>query len=150
MEHVWVSANISKKRKNIKKNFLAWLSKPNIGLVPLLMAGDKEWQKQLFNAASNKQTNYVVQFQSPFEHTYFKYGFAGVKPVFSSKNISSKVDRYYMIFKLGIFYLKSFILNPRYFNSSFFDTIKGFFSYYFQTRNIVSLFEYKEYSCKPR
>ena len=146
VEHVWVSANISKKRKNIKKNFLAWLSKPNIGLVPLLMAGDKEWQKQLFNAASNKQTNYVVQFQSPFEHTYFKYGFAGVKPVFSSKNISSKVDRYYMIFKLGIFYLKSFILNPRYFNSSFFDTIKGFFSYYFQTRNIVSLFEYKEYN----
>ena len=76
VEHVWVSANISKKRKNIKKNFLAWLSKPNIGLVPLLMAGDKEWQKQLFNAASNKQTNYVVQFQSPFEH-YFKYGFTG-------------------------------------------------------------------------
>ena len=46
------------------------------------MAGDKEWQKQLFKAASNKQTNYVVQFQSPFEHTYFKYGFAGVKNLY--------------------------------------------------------------------
>ena len=146
VEHVWVSANISKKRKNIKKNFLAWLSKPNIGLVPLLMAGDKEWQKQLFQAARNKQTKYVVQFQSPFEHTYFKYGFAGVKPVFSAKNISKKVDRYNMIFKLGIFYLKSFILNPKYFNSSIFDTIKGFYSYYFKTGKIISLFEYKEYN----
>ena len=55
-------------------------------MVPILMAGDKEWQKQLFSAAKNKNTEYVVQFQSPYEHTYFKYGFAGVKPLFSSTN----------------------------------------------------------------
>ena len=147
VEHVWVSADINKKRKNIKKNFLAWLSKPNIGLVPILMAGDKEWQKQLFQAASNKETKYVVQFQSPFEHTYFKYGFAGVKPLFSSKNSSqNKLDRYFMTLKLGIFYLKNFIVNPRYINSSIVDTIKGFFSYYFKTGNIISLFEYKDFN----
>ena len=34
-------------------------------MVPILMAGDKEWQKQLFKAAKNKETKYVVQFVSP-------------------------------------------------------------------------------------
>lgn len=147
VEHVWVSADISKKRKNIKKNFLAWLSKPNIGLVPILMAGDKEWQKQLFQAAFNKNTKYVVQFQSPFEHTYFKYGFAGIKPLFSSKNVSqNKFKRYFMTIKLGIFYFKNFIINPKYLNFSIFDSIKGFYSYYFKTGNILSLYEYLEFN----
>lgn len=146
VEHVWVSADISKKRKNIKKNFLAWLHKPDLGMVPILMAGDKEWQKQLFNAAKNKKTEYVVQFQSPFEHTYFKYGFAGVKPLFSSTNkIDRKSKKYFMTLQLGLYYLKNFLLNPKYLNSSIWDSLKGFFSFYFKTEKILSLYEYKPF-----
>lgn len=147
VEHVWVSANIFKKRNNIKKNFIAWLSRPEIGMLPILMAGDKEWQKQLFKAARNKNTRYVVQFQSPYEHTYFKYGYAGIKPYFSDKykiNTNSKKYFFYTI-KLALYYLKNFILNPRYINSSILDTLKGFFSFYFRTGNIVSFYEYFEF-----
>lgn len=146
VEHVWVSADISKKRKNIKKNFLAWLHKPDVGMVPILMAGDKEWQKQLFSAAKNKNTEYVVQFQSPYEHTYFKYGFAGVKPLFSSTNkIESNSKKYLMTLQLGFYYLKNFLLNPKYINSSILDSFKGFFSFYYKKEKILSLYEYKTY-----
>lgn len=147
VEHVWISADINQKRKNIKKNLTAWLSKPNLGMVPILMAGDKEWQKQLFDAAKKKNTNYIVQFQSPFEHTYFKYGFAGVRPIFAAKNNSeSFLRRLNMIIRLLFFYSKNFILNPKYLNFSIFDTFKGFFSFYFKTSQILSLFEYIKYS----
>lgn len=146
VEHVWVSADILKKRENIKKNFIAWLSKPNLGMVPILMAGDKEWQKQLFKAAKNKETKYVVQFVSPFEHTYFKYSFAGIKPFFTSKIQSlGFFTKYSMTFKLALFYLRNFISNPMYLNSSLLDTLKGFFAYYFKTQNIISFFQYMEY-----
>ena len=144
VEHVWVSADIAKKRENIKKNFLAWLDKPDMGMVPILMAGDQvslsgkgEW---------NKKTDYVVQFQSPYEHTYFKYGFAGVKPLFSStNNIESNAKKYMMTLRLGFYYLKNFLVNPKYLNLSIFDSFKGFFSFYYKKENILSLFEYKTY-----
>ena len=54
IEHVWLSADIQKKRNNIKKNMIAWLKKPHIGMLPILMAGDKVWQQQLKNAPKNK------------------------------------------------------------------------------------------------
>ena len=41
IEHIWISADILKKRGHIKKNLLAWLEKPHAGLIPILMAGDK-------------------------------------------------------------------------------------------------------------
>lgn len=147
VEHVWVSANINKKRNNIKKNFVAWLSKPEVGMLPILMAGDKEWQKQLFKAARNKKTKFVVQFQSPYEHTYFKYGFAGIRPYFSEKYKIKINSKKYLIhtIRLALYYLKNFILNPRYINSSIIDTIKGFFSFYFLSGNILSFYEYLEF-----
>ena len=115
-------------------------------MVPILMAGDKEWQKQLFSAAKNKNTEYVVQFQSPYEHTYFKYGFAGVKPLFSSTNkIESNSKKYLMTLQLGFYYLKNFLLNPKYLNSSILDSLKGFFSFYYKKEKILSLYEYKTY-----
>ncbi len=146
VEHVWVSADIGKKRRNIKKNFLAWLANPNLGMVPILMAGDKEWQKQLINAANNKDTDYIVQFQSPFEHTYFKYGFAGIKPLFSSTNETESIlKKYIFLIRLIFFYAKNFIKNHRYLNLTMFDSIKGFFTFYLRRGKIISLFEYLKY-----
>jgi hypothetical protein len=45
IEHILISADIVEKRENIRKNLQAWLKKPDLGMVPILMAGDK----QLFN-----------------------------------------------------------------------------------------------------
>ena len=41
IEHVIRSANISKKRAYIRKNIMAWLQNPHLGMVPIVQAGDK-------------------------------------------------------------------------------------------------------------
>ena len=43
IEHIIISADIKKKRKNIYNNIKAWLRKPNLGMIPLFMAGDKQF-----------------------------------------------------------------------------------------------------------
>ena len=43
VEHIWVSADIKQKRRNVRKNVEAWLKRPELGMVPLFMAGDKQF-----------------------------------------------------------------------------------------------------------
>ena len=43
IEHIWFSADIKKKRKNVNMNLKAWLKKPEFGMIPIFMAGDKMW-----------------------------------------------------------------------------------------------------------
>jgi len=42
IEHVIISADVRKKRDYIHKNLEAWLKRPELGTIPLLMAGDKD------------------------------------------------------------------------------------------------------------
>ena len=60
----------------------AWLEKPDLGMIPILMSGDKVWQDVLHDFAEKNKSNIILQFQSPYEVTQFKYGFANVKPIF--------------------------------------------------------------------
>ncbi len=39
IEHIWVSADIKQKRAHIRRNVLAWLKKPDLGLIPLVHGG---------------------------------------------------------------------------------------------------------------
>ena len=136
IEHIWISADIQEKRKNIKKNLLAWLNKPHIGMLPILMAGDKVWQKKLRKTAKLKDKSCILQFQSPYEATFFKHGFAGIKPDFPKMKTISKA-------KLFIFYLYNFIINYKYWNWSLLDSFLGFFSFYF--RKSAFIYPYKYY-----
>ena len=43
VEHILISADIRKKRRNIRLNVQAWLNKPTLSTVPLFMAGDKQF-----------------------------------------------------------------------------------------------------------
>ena len=45
VEHIMISADIRKKRENIRKNVTAWLRRPELGMIPLFMAGDKQFFK---------------------------------------------------------------------------------------------------------
>ena len=136
IEHVWLSADIQKKRNNIKKNMIAWLKKPHIGMLPILMAGDKVWQQQLKNASKNKNNSCILQFQSPYEATFFKHGFANIKPDFPKMKTFSKV-------KLLFFYFYNFLINPYYWNLSLIDTFQGFISFYFRKSEFI--YPYKFY-----
>jgi len=41
VENIIVAADIRKKGSNIRKNVAAWLKRPEMGIIPLFMAGDK-------------------------------------------------------------------------------------------------------------
>jgi len=128
VEHVIVSANLREKRKNIRKNVEAWLKKPDLGMIPLIIAGDK----QMFYYAQLVQENYnakAFMFSTNYlEKTDFKTGFAGVNTV-DLKGLSmslTKKNKFMMIKH----YLKNFIYNPSYLNSSLIDTFDAFTKYY--------------------
>ncbi len=140
VEHILISADIRKKRENIRKNVSAWLKRPHLGTVPLFMAGDKQyfyWANELM-----KQNNIKLAFlcENMLETTNFKSGFCGIKPVFDkdhtySLSIKNK-------FKMLSFYGKEFLLNPGYLNSSMLDTLDAFKSYYVMDHQFVNLYNY--------
>lgn len=133
VQNILVSANIKQKRLNIKKNVEAWMKNPQLGMVPLFMAGDKHFFK-IVNQLK-RQTGITLDLWSanPLENTDFKSGFCNISPDFGKKS----VDYLSLKRRLGLlyYYAKQFGINPSYLNGSLLDTFQAFLSYYFEPRN---------------
>ncbi len=140
VEHILVSADIRKKRRNIGKNVEAWLKKPNLGTIPLFMAGDKQYF--YFANLLMKQNNLKLSImgENMLETTMFKSGFCGIKPKFSGQHTYSlsSGDK----IKMALFYGKQYLKNPAYINNSIFDTIDAFKSYYVIKHQNINIFDY--------
>ena len=140
VEHILVSADIRKKRANIKKNVQAWLKNPSLGTVPLFMAGDKQYF--YFANLLMKQNNIELSIlgENLLETTNFKSGFCGIKPKFDKQHTYSLklADK----IQMALFYGREFIINPAYFNSSLFDTFDAFKSYYLIKHNNINIYDY--------
>lgn len=132
VENIIVSADIAKKRNNIRLNVEAWLKNPKLGMIPLFMAGDKQF---IYYANQiRRQTNIELNIYSSnmLENTDFKVGFCGIPPSKDKSRpdhlpFSSKVN-------LAWYYGKNFLMNPAYINSSIIDTLGSFYSYYAEPR----------------
>ena len=140
VEHILVSADIRKKRANIRKNVLAWLKNPSLGTVPLFMAGDKQYF--YFANLMMKQNDLKLSIlgENLLETTNFKSGFCGIQPNFGSQNtyglkVKDKI-------KLALFYVDQYIINPAYINSSLFDTLDAFRSYYMIKHNNINIYDF--------
>ena len=139
VEHILVSADIKEKRMNIRRNINAWLRQPDLRLLPLLMAGDKQYFSNAHRLAKEYDIKLMFFFPNRFEQTKFKSGFCGVK---------ENGDMYFQISMLQKaqmvgYYLKRFLLNPRYINPSLADTARSFFATYFAPNNdICYLYDY--------
>lgn len=147
VENIIVAADIAKKRTNIRKNILAWLKRPSLGMIPLFMSGDKYFF--YYTNQLKKQTGIRLNIWgiNNLENTDFKTGFAGVKPLFNKKTIYSLS----MIGKLSLFkYIgKTLMQNPSYFNSSNLDTLGSFLSrYMFPQKDYYSFFDYYQWNEK--
>lgn len=126
VENILVSADIAWKRENIRKNILAWLKKPHLGMIPLFMAGDKFFF--YYTDQVKRQTGIRLNIWgiNPLENTDFKVGFLGVPPDPDKKRIYSlSMKRKAKLFK-GIG--KILLENPRYLNGSVWDTLGSFVS----------------------
>jgi glutamine---fructose-6-phosphate transaminase (isomerizing) len=141
IEHILVSANIAEKRKFIRLNVLAWLKRPDLGLVPLFMAGDKQFFKYVNKIKKETGIPIDIWSMNRLEDTHFKSGFCGVEPEFNKAGVDSlsKSGQNTMI----MHYAKNFLLNPSYINSSLWDTAKSYFAYYKEERSdFYQIFDY--------
>lgn len=140
IEHVLVSADITKKRRYIKQNVSAWLKKPSLGMIPLFMAGDKQYFYYLSKVRKQIGVELAILGENMLERTDFKTGFASAPPHWDEKHVYtlplwSKI-------KIASFYGKNYLLNPSYINTSLFDTIFAAASYYVIDRNYLNLYNY--------
>ncbi len=140
VEHILVSADLAKKRANIRANVLAWLKSPDLGTVPLFMAGDKQYF--YFANVVGKQTGceIVVLCENMLETTHFKSGFCGIAPKQGSAHTYTLTlaDK----FKLATYYAMQYLRNPAYINTSMLDTLGAYASYYFIPHNYLNIYQY--------
>jgi len=140
IEHLLVSADIQKKRENIKKNVEAWLKKPELGTVPLFMAGDKQYFYYANKVKKENNLEIVIMGENYYEKTMFKNGFAGIKQNpkgFMAYHVSN-IDKIKMLF----YYVKQFATNSAYINNSLVDSFTAFFSYFLIPHKYINLFDF--------
>lgn len=123
VENIIVAADISKKRKNIRMNLQAWLKAPDLGMINILMAGDKHFFRHVETVKRQTGISLNLWGVNPLETTHFKAGFLGVPPDFEEDKVYSngaaKQLRYQYL------RLKAMTKSPGYFNSSIPDTLLG-------------------------
>ena len=142
VEHIVVSANIAKKRENIRRNVAAWLRNPHLGMVNLFTAGDKHFFQHVPDI--QRQTGVEANLWSfnPLETTHFKTGFLGIPPDFESTKVYktglAPQIRYQSLRGL------EFIRNPAYLNRSIWDTLSG--EYFRSVQKKTSFFQLFDYT----
>ena len=141
IEHILVSADIKKKRDNIRKNVKAWLKKPDLGIIPLFMAGDKQYFYYTNEVRKKTKTKLIIYCENPLEKTDFKASFCDVKPI-SNQNKQIFALSLFNKINLASYYAKQFISNPSYINSSLLDTLFGYYSMYMMKHNYLLLYNY--------
>lgn len=141
VENIIVSADIRWKRENIRKNISAWLNNPQLGMIPLFMAGDKYFFYYCNQVKKQTDINLNIWGINDLENTNFKTGFAGIKPLFNKKTIYSLSLQNKM--KLFAYVGKNLIQSPGYINSSMIDSLGSFAARYISPKkDYYHLFDY--------
>lgn len=147
VENIIVAADLSKKRRNIRLNIEAWLKKPDLGMIPLFMAGDKQFFKYANKIKKQENIDLNIWGINFLENTDFKVGFCGVPPDWNKEMIySMKLSRQLKLFR---HVAKNFIMNPSYLNVSILDTLDSFLSRYNNPRkDYYHFFDYHNWDEK--
>ena len=139
VENILVSADLQEKRNNVRRNIEAWLRRPRLGMIPLFMAGDKQFFYHGDRLAKQTGLGLVFFFPNRLERTHFKSGFCGVdegRGWYFNVGWRQKLT-------LASFFGKEFLLNPAYLNPSLVDTAHAFYSTYFLPNQLLTfLFDY--------
>lgn len=148
VEQIVVSADIRRKRENIRKNLKAWLKKPDLGMVPLLMAGDKQFYYYFHKV--RKQTGvklfiFCGGYEAEEGTGHFKYGFCKVNV--GSRKALSRMTGISLVNKLKImsYFVRQYLRNPAYINRSILDTLFAYYSSYVLRDDYLYLFHYLDW-----
>lgn len=147
VENIIVSADIHWKRENIKKNISAWLKNPELGMIPLFMAGDKFFFYYTDKVKKQNDIKLNIWGINPLENTDFKVGFCGLPLRFNKKRIYSisVFDQMRLFGYVG----KNLVKSPTYVNQSVFDTLGSFASRYLVKKaDYYHMFDYYQWDEK--
>jgi hypothetical protein len=146
VENILISADIRKKRENVRKNIIAWLKKPHLGTVPLFMAGDKQFISNVSILKKELNSKLEIFASNNHEITQFKEEFSNLKLWPDQSSHMPNKMKFVSQLKLISFYAFQFLKNPAYLNSSMLDSLIGFFNYYHSGTNEVQIFDYIEWN----
>ncbi len=144
VENIIISADIHWKRENIRKNISAWLKNPELGMIPLFMAGDKFFFYYTEKVKKQNDIKLNIWGINPLENTDFKVGFCGLPLRFNKKRIYSisVFDQMRLFGYVG----KNILKSPSYLNQSIFDTLGSFASRYLaKKRDYYHMFDYYQW-----
>lgn len=141
VEHIIVTANLNKVRADIRKNLLAWLKRPDLGMVPILMQADKV--TEYYVDVIKKELGVDLVFfcrGNELEREEFKAGYCGIK----NADPGGVIHNYALIDKLKLlrYYLWQFLINPAYWNSSLWSSMLGYLVTYVVPHNYIYLWHY--------
>ncbi len=144
VEHIVVSADIAKKREYIKKNVETWLKKPSLGMIPLFMAGDKQYFYYSRRLRQQTGIDLIFTCRNDLEKTHFKSGFAGIMETPDEADARSTTYdvSFFKKMRIASYYVREFLSNPGYLNSSLLDTASAFYSSYLQKHDFLYLYDY--------
>ena len=141
VENIIVAADIEVKRNNIRKNLLAWLENPHLGMLNILMAGDKHFFRHVEEIKKETGISLNLWGVNPLETTHFKAGFLGVPPYFDEKMVYTSGIRKQLSYQKLRF--KQMIRSPKYFNASVIDTLRGeYYRSFHQKTDYYHIFDY--------
>jgi glucosamine--fructose-6-phosphate aminotransferase (isomerizing) len=141
VEHIIRSADITAKRRYVRKNIEAWLKKPELGMVTLFMAGDKEFYahaRQLRKETGIKLVIFCTG--NLIEEARYKVGFMGVPQdddnmVLPNMSVRNKAAMLW-------YFAKNYAKNPAYVNESILDTANAFWQTFVVKDDFLYLYHY--------
>jgi asparagine synthetase B (glutamine-hydrolysing) len=141
VEHIIVSADITRKRDYIRKNVEAWMKRPDLGIIPLFMAGDKQFF--FYSEKLQKQTGvkYQIWGNNRLERTDFKTGFCGFDRAGYRDHSLFRMNAWHSV-RLAAYYLRAYLRTPAYFNASVPDTLFSYFIYYVKKLDYLDFYDY--------
>ncbi|HEY0986222.1 MAG TPA: hypothetical protein VGD80_04185 [Kofleriaceae bacterium] len=141
VEHIIRSADITAKRRYVRKNVEAWLKKPELGMVTLLMAGDKEFYahaRQLRKETGIKLVIFCTG--NMIEEASYKTGLMG----FAQDDDNMVLTKMSTRNKLAMlwYFAKNYARNPAYINESLLDTANAFWQTFVVKDDFLYLYHY--------
>ncbi len=141
IEHIIRSADITAKRRYVRKNIEAWLKKPELGMVTLFMAGDKEFYahaRQLRKETGIKLVIFCTG--NLIEEARYKTGLMGVpqdddEMVLPNMSLRNKAGMLW-------YFAKNYARNPAYINESLLDTANAFYQTFVVKDDFLYLYHY--------
>ena len=141
VEHIIRSADITAKRRYVRKNVQAWLRRPEVGMVTLFMAGDKEFYSCARELRKETGIPLVIFCTgNMIEDAPYKTGLMGVRQD-DHGNVLTKMSLRNKAAMLW-YHAKQYALNPRYFNESLYDTWNAFWQTFVVKDDFLYLYQY--------